>query len=69
MMYRRTARWAFALSWLVLLINTTARIEAVSIWRDVLAYFEQYEKHLLDDDVIVFANSIQIPAGLVRGRC
>jgi hypothetical protein len=38
-----------------------ARIDAVSIWQDVMTHFEQLEKHLLDD-VLVFANLIQIPA-------
>src|SRR5437763_17109735 len=43
-----------------------ARIDAVSIWQEVLAHFEQFEKHLLDE-IFVFANLIQIPAVILTG--
>src|SRR5262249_26624814 len=43
-----------------------AGIDAVSIWQDVVTHFEQIEKHLLDD-VLVFANLIQIPAVILTG--
>ena len=39
-----------------------AEIDAVTIWQHVVTHFERLEKHLLDD-VLVFANLIQIPGG------
>jgi small-conductance mechanosensitive channel len=41
-------------------------IEAVSIWQNVMAHLEQLEKHLLDE-ILVFANLIQIPAVILTG--
>src|SRR5437870_218567 len=38
-----------------------AIIDAVSIWQNAMAHFEQLERHLLDE-ILVFANLIQIPA-------
>jgi hypothetical protein len=32
-----------------------AEIEALSIWQNVMTYFEQLERHLLDE-ILVFAN-------------
>ena len=43
-----------------------ARIDAVSIWQNVVAHFEQLERHLLDE-ILVFANLIQIPAVILTG--
>src|SRR5262245_55003981 len=43
-----------------------AKIDAVSIWQQVLAHFEQFEKHLFDE-IFVFANLIQIPAVILTG--
>jgi hypothetical protein len=43
-----------------------AGIDAVSIWQDVMTHFEQLEKHLFDD-VLIFANLIQIPAVILTG--
>ena len=43
-----------------------AEIEAVSIWQNVMTYFEQLERHLLDE-ILVFANLIQIPAVILTG--
>jgi hypothetical protein len=43
-----------------------ARIDAVSIWQNVMAHFEQLERHLLDE-ILVFANLIQIPAVILTG--
>jgi Luciferase-like monooxygenase/Phage integrase, N-terminal SAM-like domain len=41
-------------------------IEALSIWQNVMTYFEQLEKHLLDE-ILVFANLVQIPAVILTG--
>ena len=43
-----------------------ARIDAVSFWQNVVAHFEQLERHLLDE-ILVFANLIQIPAVILTG--
>src|SRR6201987_685201 len=43
-----------------------ARIAAVSLWQNVMAHFEQLERHLLDE-ILVFANLIQIPAVILTG--
>ena len=43
-----------------------ARIDAVSIWQNVVAHFEQLERHLLDE-ILIFANLIQIPAVILTG--
>jgi len=43
-----------------------AVIEALSIWQNVMAHFEQLEKLLLDE-ILVFANLIQIPAVILTG--
>jgi small-conductance mechanosensitive channel len=43
-----------------------ATIEAVSVWQDLMANFEQLEKHLLDE-ILIFANLIQIPAVILTG--
>src|SRR6202045_4859879 len=43
-----------------------ARIDAVSIWQNVVAHFELLERHLLDE-IFVFANLIQIPAVILTG--
>jgi len=37
-----------------------ARIDAVSIWQNLVAHFEQLERHLLDE-ILLFANLTQIP--------
>jgi hypothetical protein len=36
-------------------------IEGIAIWQNVMTFFEQFERHLLDE-ILVFANLIQIPA-------
>src|SRR5215469_6651281 len=41
-------------------------IEALSVWQNVMTYFEQLERHLLDE-ILVFANLIQIPAVILTG--
>jgi hypothetical protein len=38
----------------------------VSIWQNVVAHFGQFERHLLDE-ILVFANLIQIPAVILTG--
>jgi hypothetical protein len=43
-----------------------AEIEAFSIWQNMMTYFEQFERHLLDE-ILVFANLIQIPAVILTG--
>ena len=43
-----------------------ARIDAVAIWQNVMAHFEQFERHLLDE-ILVLANLIQIPAVILTG--
>jgi hypothetical protein len=43
-----------------------ALIEAVSIWQNIMAQFEQLKTRLLDD-ILVFANLIQIPAVILTG--
>ena len=43
-----------------------AEIEALSIWQQVMTHFEQLEKHLLDE-ILVFANLVQIPAVILTG--
>src|SRR6201997_3137070 len=43
-----------------------AVIEVLSIWQNVMTYFEQLERHLLDE-ILVFANLIQIPAVILTG--
>jgi hypothetical protein len=43
-----------------------ARIDAVSIWQNAMVRFEQLERHLLDE-ILVFANLIQIPAVILTG--
>ena len=43
-----------------------AEIETFSIWQNVMTYFEQVERHLLDE-ILVFANLIQIPAVILTG--
>src|ERR1700731_4025715 len=43
-----------------------ARIDAVSFWQNVVAHFEQLERHLLDE-ILVVANLIQIPAVILTG--
>jgi small-conductance mechanosensitive channel len=41
-------------------------IEALSIWQNMMTYFEQFQRHLLDE-ILVFANLIQIPAVILTG--
>src|ERR1700740_3190539 len=43
-----------------------ASIDAVAIWQNVVAHFEQFERHLFDE-ILVFANLIQIPAVILTG--
>ena len=43
-----------------------ARIDAVSIWQNMMAHFEQIERLLLDE-ILVFANLIQIPEVILTG--
>jgi len=43
-----------------------AKIDAVPIWQNVVAHFEQFERQLLDE-ILVFANLIQIPAVILTG--
>ena len=47
-------------------VGWEAIIEALAIWQNAMAYFEQLERHLLDE-ILVFANLIQIPAVILTG--
>jgi small-conductance mechanosensitive channel len=43
-----------------------AEIEAFSVWQNMMTYVGQLERHLLDE-ILVFANLIQIPAVILTG--
>jgi small-conductance mechanosensitive channel len=43
-----------------------AEIETLAIWQNMMMYFEQFERLLLDE-ILVFANLIQIPAVILTG--